>query len=75
MKLTRKEFDAELEYQILMHFARQMLRMELITAEEYESLCIKYADQLKPKTGSLVARNVVLSGEFKQNKEPKPVAV
>ena len=73
--MTRKEFNTELEYQILMHFARQMLRMGMITSEDYETLCIKYADQLKPKTGSLVARNVILSGEYKQNKEPKLVAV
>ena len=40
---------------------RKMLQEDIITPEEYESICFKYADHFKPRTGSLVARNVILN--------------
>ena len=58
--MTREEFNAEMQYQTLMYFAKQMLHDGAITPEEYESFCFQYADRFKPKTGSLVARNEVL---------------
>ena len=52
--------DSELKYQTLMYLVKQMLQEDIITPEEYESICFKYADHFKPRTGSLVARNEIL---------------
>ena len=61
MRLTPEEFEAEKRYQGLMYFVKQMLRDGLISEDEYCQLCTEYAARFSPKTGTLLARNVLLS--------------
>ena len=62
MRMTPEEFEAEMRYQGLMFFVKQMLREGLITETEFEQIAVEYATKIYPKTGTLLVRNRLLSG-------------
>ena len=67
MTLTPAEFEREKRYQVLMSLVRHLLHDGVISLREYTQIADKYARQISPKTGSLLALNGLLFASDRGN--------
>ena len=67
MWMTQEEFDREKRYQVIMHFARKMLREGLVSEEEYRQIDTKNRLELCPKTGDLLSGKSLIEAGCRAN--------
>lgn len=58
--MSKEQFEAEKDYQTLIHLARMLLKKGLLTEDEYAIIDTRLQEKYRPLFGTLLSENDLL---------------